>query len=197
MPATIPMVIRGRADCSKRRMTRLTLVFFLVGCSSSATVGGSDAGVDASDASMIDAADAAPVCVGSSVQTSSACQTCQDTRCCINASACGQSPGTWTCSGQKICLQNECATECGEKPATCGAIVPDPPSCVDAIRKACCAQLTACGQSDECVALIYQCIDGQSCDPTMPCFKKCGAQWPNGAKLFAALDACGSKVACP
>jgi hypothetical protein len=179
-------------------MKHVMLLFVALGCGSSVTSNTVDASADASDASpAVDAADAAPVCVGSTVQTSSACQQCQDTHCCINASLCGQTPGTWTCSGQKVCLQNACATECGELPATCGAIVPDPPSCVDATRKACCAELTACGQSDECLALIYQCIDGQSCDPTMPCFKKCRAQWPNGAKLFDALDACGSKVACP
>lgn len=93
--------------------------------------------------------------------------------------------------------RNSCASECGVAAATCGNIIPDPASCTDATRAACCDELSACGRSDECLALIYICIDEQACDPTKPCFKDCKTKWLEGATVFTALDRCSSKVSCP
>jgi hypothetical protein len=57
--------------------------------------------------------------------------------------------------------------------------------------------MTACGQSDQCLALVYICIDGQNCDPSQPCFTACRAKWPDGAKIFDAMNACSANVNCP
>ena len=136
-------------------------------------------------------------CGATPKQATPECQRCQDTQCCINASACTSTPSSWSCSGAKICRENLCAQECGTAAATCGNIVFDPASCTAATRAACCNEITACAQSDECVALIYQCIDGMGCAPGSTCFAACRKQWPTGAKLFDNADACVSTVSCP
>ena len=150
--------------------------------------GGLDAPSDAVEASS---------CASGLTQPTAECQTCQDAHCCIVASDCATTKSKWSCSAAKVCRENSCATECATSAATCGNIIPDPASCTDATRAACCAELTACGKSDECLALIYICIDEQSCDPTKPCFKDCKTKWPSGAAIFNALDKCSSKVSCP
>jgi hypothetical protein len=142
--------------------------------------------------------DAAPEAAAddTGADTGLSCDGCVAALCPNVSMECTTNPGTWTCSAQTICKQNLCAAECGTMPATCGNIIPDPPSCTDATRKACCAELTACGQSEECVELIYLCIDGMGCAPGSACFNTCRQKWPSGAKIFDALNKCGSKVSC-
>jgi hypothetical protein len=195
------------ARCVARRM-RFTFLFLgatLLGCSSATTVS------TQSDASTPDPADAgsrgddagkdsapAVTCPGPTPKQATAeCQACQDAKCCITASAAAAKPGTWTNSAVLICRQDNCATECGTPAPTCGNITPSPASCAAALDKACCAQMAACGQSDECLALVYLCIDGQSCDPSAACFDACRKRYPNGAKLFDAMNACSGNVNCP
>lgn len=136
-------------------------------------------------------------CVSGLTQPNAACQTCQDAHCCIVASDCAKTGSKWSCSAAKVCRENDCATECGLAAPTCGDIIPDPASCTDATRAKCCSQLSACAKSDECLAMIYMCIDEMSCDPSKPCFAKCRTDWPAGAVLFDALDKCSQKVSCP
>jgi hypothetical protein len=151
-----------------------------------------------SDAATDAATDAAPACAGPTpTQSSDACQQCQDTKCCITATAEQTHPDEWTKSVGLICRQDNCATECGSAPSTCGNITPSPASCLAATDAACCAELTACGASDECLALIYIDIDDNNCDPSQTCFKTYEAQYPDGAKIFDALNACSAKVNCP
>jgi hypothetical protein len=188
----------------------VTVFAFGVACSSSSDAPGAavDGAVDTiadvgSDAAVVDAdvlddaASETSACTSGLAQPTPACQSCQDAHCCIVASDCAATKSKWSCSAVKVCLSNNCATECGTAAPTCGDIIPDPASCTDATRAACCDQLTACAHSDECLALIYMCIDEQSCDPTKPCFKACRDKWPAGSPLFSALDKCGGTVSCP
>ncbi len=157
-----------------------------------------DAEPDIADASDVgDVPAEAATCNSGLTQPTPACQACQDANCCIVASDCATTKSKWSCSAAKICRENSCATECALSAPTCGDIIPDPVSCTDATRASCCAELTACAKSDECLALIYMCIDESACDPSKPCFKACRTKWPTGSSLFDALDTCGSKVSCP
>ena len=207
------------APAAAMACSRAPLVFVLsllvsslgVACSSSSSepAPNADVGVDAAPDTVTEASsddgpsDASPdapesgACVSGLTQPQPECQACQDAHCCIVASDCATTKSKWSCTAAKICRETSCATECATPPATCGNIVPDPASCTDATRAACCAELTACSQSDECLALIYICIDEQACDPTKPCFKDCKTKWPSGAAVFTALDKCASKVSCP
>jgi hypothetical protein len=160
-----------------------------------------DAGDDAPDAFLYgdaptDSGDGG-ICHSGLKQSSAACTSCQDAHCCITATACATTHSTWDCSGATVCRQNACGSECATPPATCGNIVPSPASCTDALRKACCQQMTACGDSDECLALVYSCIDGMNCDPSQSCFIACRMRWPAGAKIFDAMNACSQNVSCP
>jgi len=83
---------------------------------------------------------------------------------------CCRSPGTWTSSAAKICTDASCFAECEIAQPDCGGIVPTPASCKDDLYAVCCAQVTACAESDECAALIYLCIDDQGCNPGQACW---------------------------
>jgi hypothetical protein len=172
----------------------------IAGCSSSSAASSQNFSDDA-DASVDAAAsiaDAAPSCAGPTpAQSSDACQQCQDTKCCITATAEQTHPDQWTKSAGLICRQDNCATECGTAASTCGNITPSPASCLAAIDAKCCAELTACGASDECLALVYIDIDDDNCDPSQACFKTYEAQYPDGAKIFDAMNACSETVNCP
>jgi hypothetical protein len=130
-------------------------------------------------------------------QGSPACKSCQDQKCCITASSATAKPGEWTQSASLVCRQNACAAECGTSPAKYGNITPSPASCTAAAQAACCPALTACGESDECLAILYLCIDRDGCDPSAPCFADCRVKYPKGAVVFDKLNACFSNVACP
>jgi hypothetical protein len=176
----------------------------LAACSSSSSPsnGSADASVPTGDddAGMVDAAiDAAPTCPGPTPrQTPDACKQCQDEKCCITATAAAAKPNdAWTTSAALICRQDNCATECGTAAPVCGNITPDPASCKTALDEACCSQIAACGNSDECLAIVYLCIDDDGCDPTTTCFAPCRDKYPNGAKIFDAMNACSQNVSCP
>lgn len=172
------------------RFARLLVMLVVVTACSSTPVVMNDA------ATPMDAAPVMEAGSDSGADVVLSCDDCEKTRCPNVAAECANNPGTWTCSASKICRENLCATECATVPATCGNIIPDPPSCTDATRKACCAEMTACGQSEECIELIYLCIDGMGCAPGSACFTTCKQKWPNGAKIFDALDKCSFKVSC-
>ena len=165
--------------------------------------GGSDA--PRSDAASVDALDApdgavasdAPGCVSGLAQPNAACQACQDANCCILASDCAKTGSKWSCAAATICRASDCQAECEVPAPTCGDILPDPVSCTAATRAACCPQLSACAKSEQCLAMIYICIDEHACDPSKPCFAKCRADWPEGSKVFDVVDKCYSTVSCP
>ena len=137
-------------------------------------------------------------CVSGLDQPEPGCTACQDAHCCETASAAASAPGSWTLSGAKICREANCAAECGVAEPTCGGIQPSPASCTDALYATCCNEVTACAQSDQCVAIIYLCIDDQGCAPGQaPCWDECIAAHPVGAPLFASLDDCFGTVTCP
>lgn len=139
----------------------------------------------------------AAACDSGLTQASEACTTCQDASCCLTATAAAEAPGTWTTSGAKICREANCATECGVPEPECGGIQPSPASCTDELYASCCAEVTACAQSDACVAIIYLCIDDQGCFPGQePCWSECLALYADGADLFDSLDACFATVTC-
>lgn len=152
-----------------------------------------DASADASGDAAVDAG----ACVLDVGADASACEACRAKKCCNTDSAQKAKPGTWTNSALQICSANSCATECALAAPKCGGITPDPASCVDALDAKCCAEVTACGQSDECVAVIYLCIDDAGNDPASAAFRTCAARYPQGLKLFRALDACFGTVTCP
>jgi hypothetical protein len=170
----------------------------IAGCSSSSAPSSENFSDD--DDAAVDAGvvvDAAPACAGPTpTQTSDACQQCQDTHCCITATAEQTHPDEWTKSAGLICREDNCATECGTAASKCGNITPSPASCLAAFDTTCCAELSACGASDECLALVYIDIDDNNCDPSQACFKTYEAQYPDGAKIFDAMNACGEKVNC-
>jgi hypothetical protein len=129
-------------------------------------------------------------------QPDPACTACQDAHCCLSASAAAQNPGTWTNSAAKICRDANCWQECGVPEPECGGIVPTPPSCADDLYAACCAEVTACAESDSCTALIYICIDDLGCNPGTTCFNECAASYPGGEDLFDAFLECFNDVTC-
>jgi len=182
------------------RLRRVSLIlFFATGCASQSSAASSplvDGGGDSGTSSDSDAG-SAPTCAGPTpTQSSDACQQCQDANCCISATAEETKPDVWTKSVGLICRQDNCATQCGAAASTCGNITPSPASCAPKLQAACCDELTACGNSDECLAIVYLCIDDQNCDPSASCFKACRAQYPEGAKIFDAMNACSAKVNC-
>jgi hypothetical protein len=170
----------------------------IAGCSSSSS-SPAQSFSDDGDAGLLDASvvDAAPACAGPTpTQSSDACQQCQDTHCCITSTAEQTHPDEWTKSVGLICREDNCATECGTPASKCGNITPSPASCLAAFDATCCAELAACGASDECLALVYIDIDDNNCDPSQACFKTYEAQLPDGAKIFNAMNLCGEKVNC-
>lgn len=135
-------------------------------------------------------------CVSGLEQDTPACTACQDANCCLSATAAAEDPGTWTSSAAKICLEASCYEECDVPKPECGGIVPSPASCKDELYAACCAEVTACAESDECVAMIYICVDDQGCNPSMPCWDDCLAMYGAGEPLFDALLECFGPVEC-
>ncbi len=162
----------------------------------------------------------AGVCTSPPVAGNPACEACQVAKCCITASTCASNPdcvaieaclggggdggscasghamGVWAQSGLDVCRQNQCAAECGLPAATCGAIVPDPASCLAAVDANCCAETAACGASDACVAFIYECLDQNACGTTGPCWDACRAMYPSALPAFDAMAACWGNVSC-
>lgn len=156
---------------------------------------------------------------GPAVPDMPACEACQNMQCCTTADNCGENgeclaiqacldagtdlsacydqhpDGVWDFSGVVICRKNHCAEECGIAAAECGGIVPTPASCLPAIKRACCAQTTTCGENDDCVALIYQCFDENQC-ANQACLDDCYAQYPNGVADFEAMADCWADVTC-
>jgi hypothetical protein len=161
--------------------------------------GGGQGGTGGGDAgpAMDAGGDAAPSCTLDPGPGASACDMCEAQKCCHTATADKQKSDVWTKSTLKVCAENACATECSLTVPMCGGITPDPASCVDALDAKCCAQVTACGQSDACVAVIYLCIDDQNNDPGSPGFDTCAAQYPGGLAVFNTLNDCFSTVTCP
>ncbi len=135
-------------------------------------------------------------CVSGLEQDSPACTACQDANCCLSATAAATDPGTWTNSAATICREANCFDECGVPEPECGGIVPTPASCADDLYASCCAEVTACAQSDACTALIYICIDDRGCSPGSSCFDECALEFPGGEDLFDALDVCFAAVTC-
>ena len=136
-------------------------------------------------------------CVSGLEQPDEACTACQDANCCISASAAAEAPGTWTNSGAQVCREANCFDACGTAEPECGGIVPSPASCTDELYVACCPEVTACGKNDQCVAIIYLCIDDQECVPgQQPCWDECLALYPEGAPVFETLNDCFSGVTC-
>lgn len=135
-------------------------------------------------------------CVSGLEQDTPECTACQDANCCLSATAAAEDPGTWTNSAAKICTDASCYAECGVPQPECGGIVPSPASCKDALYEACCAEVTACAESDECVAMIYLCVDDQGCDPSKACWDDCLAMYGAGEQLFDDLLDCFGPVDC-
>jgi hypothetical protein len=136
-------------------------------------------------------------CVSGLAQPSEACTACQDANCCITASAAAEAPGEWTNSGAKVCREANCAEVCGAAEPECGGIVPSPASCTDDLYAACCAEVSACATNDQCVAIIYLCIDDQGCLPgQQPCWDECLALYAEGAPIFETLNDCFGTVTC-
>ncbi|MFO0555907.1 MAG: hypothetical protein U0271_46445 [Polyangiaceae bacterium] len=195
------------------RRTLLLLGFLLAACGDDSTGGGgagASGGVGAGGLSAGGAGGSGgasvggqggqggEACVSGLVSGDAACTACQDAACCLTATAAATAPGTWTNSAAKICREANCAAECGVAEPECGGIQPSPASCTDALYASCCAEVTACAESDECVAIIYLCIDDQGCYPgKQPCWDECLARYPAGAALFGPLDDCFSTVLCP
>jgi hypothetical protein len=118
--------------------------------------------------------------------------------CCnTEASVLAKPMDVWTKSAALVCKENSCASECGVPQAKCGGITPDPASCLPALQAKCCDKLTACGASDECVAVIYLCIDDAGNDPGSAGFNKCAAKYPMGLPIFNDLNTCFDTVSCP
>jgi hypothetical protein len=157
-------------------------------------------------------------CQGPTWPSNSACEACQNEKCCITGGNCAADPeciamltckargggsacnaqhpdGIWNFSGLAICLQNSCASECGVAQAKCGGIQPTPASCTDEIQAACCKETAACGTSDACLAFVYQCIDQNQCTD-MACYDDCRAKYPDAARPFDAMAACWQEVSC-
>ena len=136
-------------------------------------------------------------CVSGLAQPSESCTACQDANCCITASAAAEAPGQWTNSGAQICREANCAAACGTAEPECGGIVPSPASCKDDLYAACCEEVRACATNDQCVAIIYLCIDDQGCLPgQQPCWDECLSLYSEGASLFETLNACFGTVTC-
>jgi hypothetical protein len=104
--------------------------------------------------------------------------------------------GLWDWGGLDVCRQNQCATECNKPAAMCGGIVPSPASCLAAVDMACCSQTAACGQSDACLAFVYQCLDKNGCGASGPCYDACRAEYPAALPVFDAMAACWNNVSC-
>jgi hypothetical protein len=151
-------------------------------------------GAAEADVSIGDAADGG--CALDLGTDASACEVCQSQKCCATVSASQQAPGAWTNSAATVCTENQCATECGVAAPVCGGITPSPASCLAALDAMCCAQVTACGQSDQCVAVIYLCIDNEGNDPGSSGFDTCAAAYPDGLQLFNVLNTCFTNVSC-
>lgn len=161
----------------------------------------SDAGAigDSGGPDLVDGAgDAATrTCARVLPSNASACDRCRAERCCVTTTAALEKPEVWSKSAAKICSESACAAECGNTAPACGGIVPSPASCADATRKACCSEMASCAKSDDCVAIVYLCIDGEGLAPGTPAFDRCAAKRAAGKALFEAADACFQTVVCP
>ena len=114
----------------------------------------------------------------------------------MSATAAANDPGSWTLSAAKICREANCWQECGVAEPECGGIVPTPASCADDLYAACCAEVTACAQSDSCSALVYICVDDRGCNPHSACFNECALEFPGGEATLDAFIACFADVTC-
>jgi hypothetical protein len=110
----------------------------------------------------------------------------------------GQHPSAaWDLGGLVTCSRNDCASECGFAPASCGSITLTDPSCDGCVAQNCCAERSACGAADACDAFIYQCLDRNSCpDAVGACANACRTQYDAGTGPFDALRFC-ALAQCP
>jgi hypothetical protein len=211
MPALVPrMVSRAVTVASLAVVALLGAACSAANSSGEPPDSGEDAGVDSGadgdDASADAVADSATADVDATPDggcaldlgaDASACDSCKAQKCCATTSAQSAKPGSWTDSAALVCAENECATECSLTAPQCGGITPDPATCLAALDAMCCDLVTACGQSDACVAVIYLCIDDQGNDPGSTGFDACAAKYPGGLAVFDNLNACFSTVSCP
>jgi hypothetical protein len=167
------------------------------GSTASATASSATAASSTSSASSGEGGSGgAAACVSGLEQPTAACTTCQDAHWCLTATAAAIDPGVWTRSAATICREANCAAECGVPEPECGGIVPTPASCTDDLYASCCAEVTACAESDACTALIYICIDDRGLAPGSAGFMACAMEFPGGDALFADLDTCFAGVTC-
>src|SRR5262249_24702331 len=153
------------------------------------------------------------------------CAECLVARCCLTASSCagnadcaaierclaggadagsadagdcaeGHVAGVWLQTGLDVCRRNQCADACGAPAATCGGTVRDPRSGQGAVDALCCGETAACGQSDACAALLYQCLDQGGCGTTGPCYEASRALYPAALPAFDAMASCWAGVTC-
>jgi hypothetical protein len=155
-------------------------------------------------------------CQGPAWPQNAACEACETENCCLTGANCAADPecvalvactqagqscsgdhpeGVWNFSGLAVCLQNSCATECGVPQAECGGIQPTPASCTPEVHEKCCEETAACGESDACLAFVYQCIDQNQCQ-SQACYEDCLAQYPDAEAPFEALATCWETLTC-
>jgi len=103
-------------------------------------------------------------------QSTPACTACQDQNCRLSASAAAGRPAPGRALRPRSAPTPAALRSARSRSQTCGGIVPTPASCKDDLYAVCCAQVTACAESDECAALIYLCIDDQGCNPGQACW---------------------------
>ena len=129
-------------------------------------------------------------CVSGLEQATPECTACQDAHCCLTATQAATHPDSWTRSAAKICREANCWQQCNVPEPECGGIVPTPASCADDLYSACCAETTACAQSDACDALVYICVDDRGCSVSGSCLEQCAAEFPGGRDQYDAFIQC-------
>ena len=179
---------------------------------------------DAPEVGPIDSGTSTTTCGRTAFTSTLECSVCQVDRCCAVAQNCAANTecdvvyecqractnaacrracqvdhpdGIWDFSGLYICLQNGCATQCGFPAVTCGGISLTTTTCNACFRSKCCAAGEACGANDQCLALIYQCLDKRGCpDSDGPCAQRCRGLYPVGAPIFDEALTC-ARTECP
>jgi hypothetical protein len=125
------------------------------------------------------------------------CEAACSNRACLMQCETMHGAGVWDFSGLLVCLTDNCASECGFPAAQCGDITLTTPDCDTCFKQQCCAQGTACGANDQCLALIYQCLDKNNCpDSSGPCAQDCRHMYSGGASAFDASLQC-ARIKCP
>jgi hypothetical protein len=175
----------------------LLLVVALCGCTSPAGTADAASPDDlGSPQDLAAATDSAPArsCGPIALGGSAACNDCLAKSCCTVIASCsddGGCTGAWDHAALTGCMTNGCATACGRPLAHCGGIQATPLSCATCVFNHCCAEATRCGANDNCLALIYQCIDKLGAS-----LNDCETMLPDGVTDFEALNGCGV-IQCP